>query len=55
VVDMLERWHQYIIGWVFGRVFGMLSSDGRPMSRSGRRMREATGCFHWSFDPLDCP
>jgi hypothetical protein len=30
MVDMLTRWHQYIIGWVFGRVFGMLSSDGSP-------------------------
>jgi hypothetical protein len=30
VVDMLNRWHQYITGWVFGRVFGMISSDGSP-------------------------
>jgi hypothetical protein len=28
VVDMLNRWHQYITGWVFGRVFGAMSSDG---------------------------
>jgi hypothetical protein len=27
VVDMLSRWHQYITGWVFGRVFGMLAKD----------------------------
>jgi hypothetical protein len=31
VVDMLNRWHQYITGWVFGRVFGVMSSDGSPM------------------------
>jgi hypothetical protein len=31
VVDMLERWRQYITGWVFGRVFGMLSRDGSPL------------------------
>jgi hypothetical protein len=30
VVDMLNRWHQYITGWVFGRVFGMMSGDGWP-------------------------
>lgn len=28
VVEMLNRWHQYITGWVFGRVFKMMSSDG---------------------------
>jgi putative transposase len=31
VVDMLNRWHQYITGWVFGRVFGVMSSDGSHM------------------------
>ena len=31
VVEMLNRWHQYITGWVFGRVFGVMSSDGSPM------------------------
>jgi hypothetical protein len=30
VVEMLNRWHQYITGWVFGRVFGLLSTDGSP-------------------------
>jgi hypothetical protein len=30
VVDMLNRWHQYITDWVFGRVFGAISSDGAP-------------------------
>jgi hypothetical protein len=30
VVDMLNRWHQYITGWVFGRVFGAMSRDGAP-------------------------
>jgi hypothetical protein len=30
-VDMLTQWHQYITGWVFGRVFGMLSGDSSPM------------------------
>jgi hypothetical protein len=25
VVEMLNRWYRYITGWVFGRVFGMLS------------------------------
>ena len=28
VVDMLNRWHQYITDWIFGRVFGAMSSDG---------------------------
>ena len=28
VVEMLERWHQYITSWVFGRVFGTMSRDG---------------------------
>jgi hypothetical protein len=27
VVNMLSRWHQYITGWVFGRVFVTMSSD----------------------------
>jgi hypothetical protein len=27
VVDMLNHWHQYITDWVFGRVFGAMSSD----------------------------
>jgi hypothetical protein len=27
---MLNRWHQYITNWVFGRVFGAMSSDGAP-------------------------
>jgi hypothetical protein len=31
VVDMLTRWHQYITGWVFGRVFGLMSGGGSPM------------------------
>jgi hypothetical protein len=31
VVEMLERWHQYITSWVFGRVFGTMSRDGSPM------------------------
>jgi hypothetical protein len=31
VVDMLTQWHQYITGWVFGRVFEMLSGDSGPM------------------------
>jgi hypothetical protein len=31
VVDMLNRWHQHITGWVFGRVFGVMSSGGSPM------------------------
>lgn len=31
VVDMLNRWHQYITGWVFSRVFGMLSKDDSPI------------------------
>jgi hypothetical protein len=30
VVDMLTRWHEHITGWVFGCVFGMLSTDGTP-------------------------
>jgi hypothetical protein len=30
VLDMLNRWHQYITGWVFGRVFGTMSSDDTP-------------------------
>jgi hypothetical protein len=30
VVDMLNRWHEYITGWVFGRVFGTMSSDDTP-------------------------
>jgi|Tabmets5t2r1_1033131.scaffolds.fasta_scaffold25684_1 hypothetical protein len=30
VVDMLNRWHQYITDWVFGRVFGTMSVDGAP-------------------------
>jgi hypothetical protein len=30
VVEMLERWHQYITGWVFGGVFGMMSRDSTP-------------------------
>ena len=30
VVDMLNRWHQYITDWVFGRIFGAMSSDGAP-------------------------
>ena len=31
VVDMVNRWHQYITGWVFGRVCGVMSSHGSPM------------------------
>ena len=31
VIDMLNRWHLYITGWVFGRVFGVMSSDGSPV------------------------
>jgi hypothetical protein len=31
VVDMLNRWHQYITGWVFSCVFGMLSKDDTPI------------------------
>jgi Transposase, Mutator family len=31
VVDMLNRWRQYITGWVFGRVVGVMSSDGSHM------------------------
>jgi hypothetical protein len=31
VVEMLNQWHQHITGWVFCRVFGMMSNDGSPM------------------------
>jgi len=29
MVAMLAQWHQYITGWVFGRVFGALTNQGR--------------------------
>jgi len=39
---MLNRWHQYITGWVFGRVFGIMSSDGRLRSEVDGGRKYAT-------------